>query len=183
MRQIHRLSALLLAGSFALQALPASAMSLGLDLSHSSYVDSSFGSRTRNHVSEGSETSLQAGSQAQGTARASTSIAASSALIAKASHEDDEDTVKADMGLHLGWYNHSGTGSTNADMKVKLERKQTMFEGMIKRAVNAVAQISLRICKLAGGTGDTVKKCLVDRRDAFKLRVTAMIDAAFNITL
>lgn len=169
-------------------------MSLGLDLSHSPYVDSSFGSRTRPYVSAGAETSVQANGQTQGSPRASASVASASSLVATTSDyaehaspdrsdEDHEDQVKANMGLHLGWYNHSGTGSTDANVKIKLERQQSLFEGMIKRAVNAVAQVSLRICTMTGGTGDTVKKCLTDRRDAFKLRITAMIDAAFTVSL
>lgn len=180
MRTIHRLTSAFVAGSFALSAFPVSAMGLGIDLSHSSYVDSSDHARTRNQVSAEAETSFKAGRKTQGSASTAATVTAASSLVAK---NEIHNKVKADMGLHLGWYKKSGTGSTDAEIKTKLERKQSMYESVLKRTFNAVAQISLRICKLAGGEGDTVKKCLTDRRDAFKLRVTAMIDTAFSISL
>ena len=180
MRMIPRLTAALVAGSFALTTLPVSAMGMGVDLSHSSYVGSSLDNRTGNHVSESAEASLKANRKTQGSADASTSVTATGPFVAK-----NEDKIKADMGLHLGWYkkSHTGSTSTDAEVKAKLERKQTMFESMLKRSFNAIAQMSLRICKLAGGDGTTMRQCLNNRRDAFKLRIAAMIDTAFNITL
>ncbi len=187
MTSFHRLSALVLAGTCVLQAAPVSAMGVGLGLSTSSYVDSSDESRTGNSLFARSKASLYAGSKTQGTARTSASIAASSSVVAENSSHG-RDKIKADMGLHLGWYKKSGsgmsgTGAAVAQMKLKLERQQSMYENMIKRSIHAVAQVSLRFCKLVGGDGNTVKQCLNNRRDAFKLRVAAMIDAAFNISL
>lgn len=190
--QIHRLVAALVTGSLALQAGTASAMSLGLGTSHHFYDNTSLHHSAGSTVSTSAETTVQANGQTQGSTNTSASAATPAIIVAtnEESARDEatanrEGKIKANMGLHLGWYkqSHTGSTSTNAEVKLMLERKRSMFTGAIKRMVNAVAQLSLRICKAAGGDGNTVKQCLTNRKDAFKVQVNAMIDAAFTISI
>ncbi len=103
----------------------------------------------------------------------------------KADHrmmEDSDDGFDASMKMNMYHNFRTGSGSsmTKAEAKAKIEQKMTVrLREMMKRSINAVVQMSKKVCK-ASADQSTVAACIEKAKVDLKASVSVMIDAAFS---